>query len=1275
MPDDKIPDRGVARDPVRSVGSAPVSPRAEAESPLSSPTSASKRKLSLFPRSNSQKWLHRAQQKRQQQKLSAWEEVPIDPSKLIIRLVVTGARRLANEESSCNPYAIVSCAGQRQRTHAIKQTYDPEWATTFDFPLDAILGRRRRQIALTHGISITVCSKDRFKSVFLGQCRFSLQDLTALDAPTNNAAWFGLQTSKRRRRQRFGLVRKQSKAQSLEASEDVGEILLKLGLVVRSGVDGSRVDDLEKSWSMVWHRLTALPLSSSSEQPDDLDLDALQLTEDESESSDRGGGASSPRQRDLLLASHPLASEEQPPVSAAAAAATSFAATSAAIAAAPGPVPPAPAPAAAPSRGRRFRRKSKAPLASSATQSMSSSPTASPSPLKKKRRRLRLRRRRQKELIAEFKSDVVGIMFLEICHAKDLPPEKNVTRTSFDMDPFVIVTFGASTFRTRSIRHNLNPVWNEKLFFHVRHNEAKYSLKFAVYDKDKFSGNDLVATQSIPIMQMIEQSNQLQQNQIPLSSTISRSSSSNSSSTATITNANTNANATANANTTRDIDDQMGMHTLPLNMFKHDKWQNKHNPTLTIRAKFMPYVEIRRMFWLALAKTYDIDENGTMSKLEVQAMLESLGSTITEDTLDKFWRHHHKNPANDADEITMDQLAQSLEDFMLNAEVGKRPELDDEEGDLGDDDDDGLDDDEFDDDDEGLVVRSHSVPVAPDNTMLIGDEEDEEEELDATETEDDDLLFTDALESSISEDDDDDDDVDEIDDDMDVEALRDARGIQFGGPGTPVVLSNSLSYNNLQDMSATSSMATSPTSGLRAPMTSAPMSPSLSTPTAASTSLLSSSPKLIQPSPLRHRLNAPMSVSSSSSSAASHHAKHRDASMSSPTPQGPIEEKVIRLKECPICHRPNLSRRGQMDIVTHVATCAANDWTTVDRFLMGNFITEQYAQRKWFVKLVSKVGYGRYVPGKNNANIIVQDRASGQLIEERMSVYIRLGMRLVYKGMKTGVQSKTAKRILGNLTIRQGKRFDSPASVRDIMPFIKFHRLDMTEVLEPVESFKTFNDFFYRKLKPSARPCASRDDQRVIVSAADSRMMAFDTVDQATKIWIKGWDFTLPKLLDDVAYAMNFQGGSLCVFRLSPQDYHRFHIPVDGVITESHHLPGQYYTVNPMAIRTTLDVFGDNARTIVRMDTPEFGKVAIVCIGAMMVGSIVLTAPVGVPVKRTDELGYFKFGGSTLVVIFERDTVQLDPDLLENAQKPLETLVRVGERIGAHKSATDLMLL
>ena len=125
------------------------------------------------------------------------------------------------------------------------------------------------------------------------------------------------------------------------------------------------------------------------------------------------------------------------------------------------------------------------------------------------------------------------------------------------------------------------------------------------------------------------------------------------------------------------------------------------------------------------------------------------------------------------------------------------------------------------------------------------------------------------------------------------------------------------------------------------------------------------------------------------------------------------------------------------------------------------------------------------------------------------------------------------------MTFKQGRRYDSLHSVREIQPFIKFHNLDMNEILDPIDSFKTFNEFFYRKLKPEARPCECPDDPSVIVSPADCRMMAFATIDDATRLWIKGMEFSVEKLLDDPVQAEAFQGGSLAIFRLAPQDYHR----------------------------------------------------------------------------------------------------------------------------------------
>ena len=217
----------------------------------------------------------------------------------------------------------------------------------------------------------------------------------------------------------------------------------------------------------------------------------------------------------------------------------------------------------------------------------------------------------------------------------------------------------------------------------------------------------------------------------------------------------------------------------------------------------------------------------------------------------------------------------------------------------------------------------------------------------------------------------------------------------------------------------------------------------------------------------------------------------------------------------------------------------------------------------------------------------------------------------------------------------------------------------MSEVLRPVEQFKNFNEFFYRQLTPNARPCSAPEEPKIVVSPADCRSVVFDRMDDATNIWVKGREFSVERLLGD-AYpedAKRYKNGGLAVFRLAPQDYHRFHIPVDGVMGTPKTIEGEYYTVNPMAIRSALDVYGENVRVLVPIDSVAHGRVMVICVGAMMVGSTVITRKPGEKVARGEELGYFKFGGSTLLVLFEEGVISFDSDLVENSKGPLETLV------------------
>lgn len=118
----------------------------------------------------------------------------------------------------------------------------------------------------------------------------------------------------------------------------------------------------------------------------------------------------------------------------------------------------------------------------------------------------------------------------------------------------------------------------------------------------------------------------------------------------------------------------------------------------------------------------------------------------------------------------------------------------------------------------------------------------------------------------------------------------------------------------------------------------------------------------------------------------------------------PERERVINIRVCPLCHRPRLSHKSEQDIVTHLAICASNDWTRVDRIVTANYVTSSQAQRKFLTRMMNKVAIGAYSLGANSANILVQDRTTGQLQEEKMAVYVRLGIRVLYKGWRSQME-------------------------------------------------------------------------------------------------------------------------------------------------------------------------------------------------------------------------------------------------------------------------------
>lgn len=547
-----------------------------------------------------------------------------------------------------------------------------------------------------------------------------------------------------------------------------------------------------------------------------------------------------------------------------------------------------------------------------------------PENIEKRKRRLRIKglKRKKRDNPYEFlnggSNEVVGLIFLEIVKITDLPRESNFTRTGFDMDPFVVASLGKKTYRTKVVRHNLNPVYNEKMIFNVLGHEKAYSFAFTVIDRDRYTGNDFIASTSLPVKELLENAPEPDpetglyplrepQEYVPEGSQqksrfkrlgISRSSSQQSLKSARPA-LSKNPSVTSQADSARDLPPPptsvpnpallsasgenmaaAGLDTmpetsdpdfvpmqLPLRMKNLEKWEDKHHPELFIRAKYMPYPALRQQFWRAMLRQYDTDESGRISKVELTTMLDTLGSTLRDSTIDSFFQRF-PHTANDGDvgDLTIDEAVICLEDQLL-----KKPK-----------------------------------------PQKVSDK------------------------------------------------LKDKVPDFVKGP--------SLSVPTGKDVKQTETTSDTDTGSQSDVMTSTITVPRLASPGEEGEGL--------DKDDLNDR----------------------------------GEEHVVEIRECPICHQPRLNKRTDADIITHIATCASQDWRQVNNLMMAGFVTASQAQRKWYSKVITKISYGGYKLGANSANILVQDRVTGQISEEKMSVYVRLGIRLLYKGLKSNnMENKRSK--------------------------------------------------------------------------------------------------------------------------------------------------------------------------------------------------------------------------------------------------------------------------
>ncbi|MFM2198063.1 MAG: hypothetical protein RLZZ505_1495 [Verrucomicrobiota bacterium] len=237
-----------------------------------------------------------------------------------------------------------------------------------------------------------------------------------------------------------------------------------------------------------------------------------------------------------------------------------------------------------------------------------------------------------------------------------------------------------------------------------------------------------------------------------------------------------------------------------------------------------------------------------------------------------------------------------------------------------------------------------------------------------------------------------------------------------------------------------------------------------------------------------------------------------------------------------------------------------------------------------------------------------------------------------------------------------GWRMSKPGSASRVAPFIAKYGLDPAEFADDPASFRSFNEFFYRKLKPSARPIADSP----IVFPADGRHLGFPDISRIDSFFVKGQRFDLPALLGDAVLAQKYAKGSLVLSRLCPVDYHRFHFPAAGVPSETRLINGPLFSVSPIALAQNLSYLWINKRTLTELKTENYGTILILEIGATCVGTIAQTFRPGMPVDKGAEKGFFAFGGSSTITIFEPNKVILATDLLENSANQTELYARIG---------------
>lgn len=229
-------------------------------------------------------------------------------------------------------------------------------------------------------------------------------------------------------------------------------------------------------------------------------------------------------------------------------------------------------------------------------------------------------------------------------------------------------------------------------------------------------------------------------------------------------------------------------------------------------------------------------------------------------------------------------------------------------------------------------------------------------------------------------------------------------------------------------------------------------------------------------------------------------------------------------------------------------------------------------------------------------------------------------------------------------------------SKKKVQKFMTQYNISTDDCVET--SYDNFNAFFTRKRKPEA----DKTQQNELPAVADSKLLALP-IGKDSVFTVKDVPYTAAELLENEPLANEFCGGMCLIFRLAPTDYHRYAYPDRGMQEKAVKIKGVLHTVNPIA--GAMKVYRRNTRQYNVLQTEHFGKIVQMEVGALLVGKIRNHCDEATNFDKLGEKGYFEYGGSTVILLTQKDAVQIDADILEHSAKGIETKVRTGERIGA----------